>query len=1216
MINKADCNYNSMDNKPASNSQKSNVEEDYMYYEENGVSPLHKYALNGDKTNLRKLLDSVESIDLEVKDKFGKTPLIFSVIGNHVECAIILLKSGARVDNSDKCGQTALHWAAHKGLRRCVRLLLDNGALWHQKDIYGVTPLHLAARASSPKCLELISKEVQFGQTDIEDSSKKTPLHWSAAFGNAKQIKILLKKGANIRIPDVEGKTPLHLAAGCNEPGALECVKVLMEEAPSVINWQDYEGRSALHVAVALGSTDIVDLLTSTERCNLNCPIICFVPLCIGQHLSSLFQLMLLISVSCFCFLILTSKILQEMNDKINILMERINKLESVHDCGNDCNNMQIITTLKKRVNTHESNLRKRNLVLFNVEMNDRENLLDTVSKLIWEVVVETKREILSSWKSNCTKLDVSDWRKAVRIREDLSVECREKRKEQMDNLRQARKEGEIAYFKGDKLVISENSRKVGRDKDEDGCVSDSFIGIIYLTKGKKRGGMVLMIDKELKAVVVCPFEDWLFEKLEVYIKCYKLLEPLFDSFPNEEIYLLGNFNGRIGTLNEMEWGGSVFPLSDYSVYRNSEDKCINKIGPKLCQVKGYLIQQLNPFSHDAQVWGLANVNNFELIHREFLKKMLVSDFTHRMWPFYGKLDGDSLPRISMEGMWMKAESNSWWLDFKNWPEWLGFGDTVTEKQIDRWKEQIPSIVSRCVELELQEVKNVLNSYYCVVKPDFGMAEETNFKFGFRLKRGLADKVSLLLDRRADFHSTDINGATPLHYASQGNYADTVAVFLSRNYITDKRDSEGRNALMWAAARGADDVIRTIYTFGVDLSLKDENGASALHAAASQGNITTIDMLLDLGAPLEACDKNDMTPFLYACIRGKAKSVRLLIEKGASLMSMDMDGRTSLHWAALGGHAYVCQILLQNGCDPNCQDFYGRTPLYCASHEGHINCTSVLLANGANPNVADNEGKIPLHVACLNGCLDVVRLLCEYGVHVNCMAAVNKRCTPLDYALKSEQTEIAQILIESGGLTSMDIETIAAAVIQAFFKGFLIRKQITARKRLFNFLSLKKISETSTGRACSTGNSCCGSSDSEFHQSSNFRDLAPLFDKSFETRPKSKIPVAVWRNGEKLRNGKLKFMQSLEQAKHVNWEDINYPKGCTSHCYHCCTCHFKLNKSCHNCFRFSVFPTKHGSRSFNSLLSKERPSAKIRNDAAMVIQRAWKRYKKCQAILR
>ncbi|XP_023221037.1 inversin-like isoform X1 [Centruroides sculpturatus] len=761
MINKADCNYNSMDNKPASNSQKSNCGEDYMYYEENGVSPLHKYALNGDKTNLRKLLDSVESIDLEVKDKFGKTPLIFSVIGNHVECAIILLKSGARVDNSDKCGQTALHWAAHKGLRRCVRLLLDNGALWHQKDIYGVTPLHLAARASSPKCLELISKEVQFGQTDIEDSSKKTPLHWSAAFGNAKQIKILLKKGANIRIPDVEGKTPLHLAAGCNEPGALECVKVLMEEAPSVINWQDYEGRSALHVAVALGSTDIVDLLTSTERCNLNCP----------------------------------------------------------------------------------------------------DNMF-------------------------CTPL---------------------------------------------------------------------------------------------------------------------------------------------------HWAASL---------------------------------------------------------------------------------------------------------------------------------------------------------------------------------GLADKVSLLLDRRADFHSTDINGATPLHYASQGNYADTVAVFLSRNYITDKRDSEGRNALMWAAARGADDVIRTIYTFGVDLSLKDENGASALHAAASQGNITTIDMLLDLGAPLEACDKNDMTPFLYACIRGKAKSVRLLIEKGASLMSMDMDGRTSLHWAALGGHAYVCQILLQNGCDPNCQDFYGRTPLYCASHEGHINCTSVLLANGANPNVADNEGKIPLHVACLNGCLDVVRLLCEYGVHVNCMAAVNKRCTPLDYALKSEQTEIAQILIESGGLTSLDIETIAAAVIQAFFKGILIRKQIATRKRLFNFLSIKKINQTWTGRACSARNSCCGSSDSEFHQSSNFRDLAPLLDKSFETRPKSKIPVAVWRNG------KLKFLQSLEQAKRINWEDINYPKGCTSHCYHCCTCHFKLDKSCHNCFRFSVFPTKHGSRSFNSLLSKERPSAEIRNRAAMVIQRAWKRYKKCQAILR
>ena len=39
------------------------------------------------------------------------------------------------------------------------------------------------------------------------------------------------------------------------------CYIVLQETAPSVINWQDYEGRTALHLAVADGNEAVVDAL-------------------------------------------------------------------------------------------------------------------------------------------------------------------------------------------------------------------------------------------------------------------------------------------------------------------------------------------------------------------------------------------------------------------------------------------------------------------------------------------------------------------------------------------------------------------------------------------------------------------------------------------------------------------------------------------------------------------------------------------------------------------------------------------------------------------------------------------------------------------------------------------------------------------------------------------------------------------------------------------
>ena len=37
----------------------------------------------------------------------------------------------------------------------------------------------------------------------------------------------------------------------------------LQETTPSVINWQDYDGRTALHLAVAEGTKDVVNVLVS-----------------------------------------------------------------------------------------------------------------------------------------------------------------------------------------------------------------------------------------------------------------------------------------------------------------------------------------------------------------------------------------------------------------------------------------------------------------------------------------------------------------------------------------------------------------------------------------------------------------------------------------------------------------------------------------------------------------------------------------------------------------------------------------------------------------------------------------------------------------------------------------------------------------------------------------------------------------------------------------
>nr|KAG5709865.1 hypothetical protein BaRGS_032689 [Batillaria attramentaria] len=137
---------------------------------------------------------------------------MYCVLADRLECAELLLKAGAQVNFRDKGGRTVLHWAAHK----------------------------------------------------------RTALHWAASYGNLEHVKMLIKHDSNIGIPDTEGKTPLHWAASSRDPEAVQCVRLILETTPSVINWQDYEGRTALHLAVADGNQSIVDLLTSVEKCNVS----------------------------------------------------------------------------------------------------------------------------------------------------------------------------------------------------------------------------------------------------------------------------------------------------------------------------------------------------------------------------------------------------------------------------------------------------------------------------------------------------------------------------------------------------------------------------------------------------------------------------------------------------------------------------------------------------------------------------------------------------------------------------------------------------------------------------------------------------------------------------------------------------------------------------------------------------------------------------------
>nr|XP_046255816.1 inversin isoform X2 [Scatophagus argus] len=565
-------------------------------------SQVHAAAVNGDRSTLLKLVTDPSLRDRE--DQFGRTPLMYCVLADRLDCAEILLKAGASVNKTDHSQRTALHLAAQKGNARFLKLLLSRRANWLQKDLEEMTPLHLATRHPSPKALALLLKHIGPGEVDTQDKNKQTALHWSAFYNRPEHVRLLIKHDSNIGIPDSEGKIPLHWAAHSQEHSATQTVRCILEAAPteSLLNWQDYEGRTPLHFAVADGNEAVVEVLTSYEGCNVT------------------------------------------------------------------------------------------------------------------------------------------------------------------------------AY------------------------------------------------------------------------------DNLFRT-----------------------------PL------------------------------------HWAALLGHARI------------------------------------------------------------------------------------------------------------------------------------VHLLLERNTSGTiPSDSQGATPLHYGAQSNNAETVGVFLSHPSVKDEPDLEGRTAFMWAAGKGSDDVICTMLALSphIDINLADKYGGTALHAASLSGHVSTVKLLLEKGAMVDSLDVMKHTPLFRACEMGHRDVILTLIKGSARVDLVDVDGHTALHWAALGGNAEVCQILMENGISPNVQDQAGRTPLQCAAYGGYITCMAVLMEKNADPNIQDKEGRTALHWSCNNGYLDAVKLLLGYNAFPNHMEHTEERYTPLDYALLGGHSEVTQFMLEHGALSIAAIQDIAAASIQAVYKGYTVRKAFRERKQL------------------------------------------------------------------------------------------------------------------------------------------------------------------------
>ena len=249
--------------------------QDYLSYLNRRLS-LACYS--GDVAEVKHLLD--RGAQVNVRDRFGDTPLLNAVAERHPDVVRLLLVHGAHVDARDHF-QTPLMLAALDDLET-TDLLIKAGANINAVNRSGDTALKRTLLRESVKVKQRLREAgVHYGlvetaemhdMADVRalldrgaDANSRgwggvTPLMVAATETSPEMLDMLLKAGADPNLRDRQGCTALMRAAA-DETQHSEATILALLQAGAATYWRDRHGKTALLLAAEAGNAEIVTAL-------------------------------------------------------------------------------------------------------------------------------------------------------------------------------------------------------------------------------------------------------------------------------------------------------------------------------------------------------------------------------------------------------------------------------------------------------------------------------------------------------------------------------------------------------------------------------------------------------------------------------------------------------------------------------------------------------------------------------------------------------------------------------------------------------------------------------------------------------------------------------------------------------------------------------------------------------------------------------------------
>jgi len=236
---------------------------------ESGYAPAHLACYNGCVRVVKCLLTAkdssgIASVDFNLMDKMGMTPLMYACLNGHKDIVDMLLAEHLRCDVSlvDKEGNSLLHLIVAENNKHLISTILRaNPVLINKTNHEQFTPLNIACARNHLQSAEKLIR--CSADVNLANKEGETPLHFAVKNGNVELVALLLSSEKIL----LQLRTKLNLSVwdfAQALPKGQKCIIVSLLEEKTYSRPKLSSAISRL--APALSQSDVDDTVTALAR--------------------------------------------------------------------------------------------------------------------------------------------------------------------------------------------------------------------------------------------------------------------------------------------------------------------------------------------------------------------------------------------------------------------------------------------------------------------------------------------------------------------------------------------------------------------------------------------------------------------------------------------------------------------------------------------------------------------------------------------------------------------------------------------------------------------------------------------------------------------------------------------------------------------------------------------------------------------------------------